>query len=329
MLIALAAVVAGLVILVWSADKFVDGAAATAKHLGMSSLLIGMVIVGFGTSAPEIVVSVLASMQGNPGLALGNALGSNITNIALILGVTAVLSPIIVQSNIIRKEFPLLIAISALAVVLLIDGEISRYDGMILLIAFVAVMGWSIYTGMKGGDDILVGEFEQELSEEQMSLKMSIFWLVIGLLLLVGSSRLLVWGAVDIATSLGVSDLIIGLTIVAIGTSLPELASSIAATRKGEHDLAIGNVIGSNMFNTLTVIGIAGVISPLGVDSEVIYRDLPVMCVLTLLLLAFSHGFGKQGKITRMEGSALLLAYAGYTAWLVQSGLQQALHHTV
>ncbi|OZG75328.1 calcium/sodium antiporter [Hahella sp. CCB-MM4] len=329
MLIAIAAVVVGLVILVWSADRFVDGAAATAKHLGMSSLLIGMVIVGFGTSAPEIVVSVLASSQGNPGLALGNALGSNITNIALILGVTAVISPIVVQSNIIRKELPLLIAISALTVLLLVDGEITRNDGIVLLVVFLAVMGWSIYTGMKGGDDILAGEMEQELSQEHMSLKLALFWLIFGLLLLVASSRLLVWGAVDIATSLGISDLIIGLTIVAIGTSLPELASSIAATRKGEHDLAIGNVIGSNMFNTLTVIGIAGVIHPLGVDTDVLYRDLPVMGVLTLLLLVFSHGFGKQGRISRKEGVALLLAYSGYTLWLVQSAMQQAIHHTV
>ena len=329
MLVALAAIVAGLIVLVWSADRFVDGAVATARHLGMSSLLIGMIIVGFGTSAPEIVVSVLASSQGNPGLALGNAIGSNITNIALILGITALISPIAVESNIVKKELPVLIGITLLAILLIIDGEITLTDGGILLGAFAIVMGWSIYTGMHDKQDALANEHEQELSGELMSLKLGLFWLGLGLILLVASSRLLVWGAVDIATSLGISDLIIGLTIVAIGTSLPELASSIAATRKGEHDLAIGNVIGSNLFNTLTVIGIAAVIHPLSVDSDVIYRDLPVWGGLTITLILFSYGFSKRGRISRLEGGVLMAAYIGYTIWLANSAVQQAMHHGV
>ncbi len=323
MLLSFAAVVIGLIVLVWSADRFVDGASATAKHLGMPTLLIGMLIVGFGTSAPEIVVSALASSQGNPGLALGNAIGSNIANIALILGLTALITPIAVKSNIIRRELPILIGITIFATLLLIDGDLSRVDGLMLLACFTLVMGWSIYTGLRKDPDVLAGEFDQELSVAKMSLKMALMWLVVGLLLLVASSRLLVWGAVDIAIELGVSDLIIGLTIVAIGTSLPELASSIAATRKNEHDIALGNVIGSNLFNTLMVIGIAGVISPLEVSSDVIYRDLPVMGFLTLLLFVFSYGFRSHGRINRTEGVILTFLWLGYTGWLLVAAMQQ------
>jgi len=323
MLIDIAAVIVGLCILVWSADRFVDGASATAKHLGMPALLIGMVIVGFGTSAPEIVVSTIASSQGNPGLALGNAIGSNIANIALILGTTAIIIPITVRSVIIKRELPLLMMVTIFAVILLIDGDLSRLDGVLMLACFLLVMGWSIYIGSRKNEDALAGEFDQQLDVAKMTLRQAIFWLIIGLLLLVASSRLLVWGSVNIATTLGVSDLIIGLTIVAIGTSLPELASSIAATRKNEHDIALGNVIGSNMFNTLMVIGLAGVIHPLPVENAVIYRDLPVMSLLTVMLIIFSYGFRKSGKISRAEGFVFLLCWLGYTLWLVLSALGQ------
>jgi len=323
MLLNTAAVIAGLVVLVWSADRFVDGASATAKHLGMPTLLIGMLIVGFGTSAPEIVVSTIASSQGNPGLALGNAIGSNIANIALILGITALIIPITVHSSIIKRELPLLIAISAFAILLLLDGNLSRLDGILMLVCFVIVMGWSIYIAMRKSPDALANEFDQELSVPSMPLKLAIFWLLFGLVLLVASSRLLVWGSVNIAVALGVSDLVIGLTVVAIGTSLPELASSIAATRKNEHDIALGNVIGSNMFNTLMVIGLAGVIHPLPVEHAVIYRDLPVMGLLTLTLFVFAFGFRREGRINRVEGGFLLLSWISYTAWLVLSALKQ------
>ncbi|MDG9666798.1 calcium/sodium antiporter [Hahella sp. CR1] len=324
MLIAAAAIFVGLIVLLWSADRFVDGAAATAKHAGMPALLIGMVVVGFGTSAPEMVVSALAALEGSPGLALGNAVGSNITNIALILGVTALLSPIAVKSGIVRRELPILIGVSAVAILLLLDKHLSRTDAFILLGIFVVVMGWSIMTGLKGDGDALVGELESEYEQDHMSLKMALFWLVIGLLLLTASSRLLVWGAVETASFFGVSDLIIGLTIVAIGTSLPELASAIAATRKGEHDIALGNVIGSNLFNTLTVIGIAGAIHPLTTESDILYRDFPVMGFLTITLFAFCYSRANQGLINRTKGGLLIACYAAYTIWLVQSALSQA-----
>lgn len=309
MLVAILAVISGLALLVWSADKFVDGAASTARYFGMPSLLIGMVIVGFGTSAPEMVVSALAATQGNPGIALGNALGSNITNIALILGLTAVISPIAVQSKILRKELPLLMGVTLLAIGLLWNLDISKWDAIILLAGFAAFMGWSIWQGMQKKPDSLATEVEQEVSQHTMPLKTAILWLVLGLILLVASSRLLVWGAVEIAQAFGVSDIIIGLTIIAVGTSLPELASSIIAIRKNEHDLALGNVIGSNLFNTLAVIGIAGAIHPLTIESEVLWRDAMFMGVLTLSLFIVSYGFKGQGRINRVEGSILLLSY--------------------
>ncbi|ART79776.1 calcium/sodium antiporter [Oceanisphaera avium] len=322
MLISLAAIVVGLIILVWSADRFVDGASATASYAGMPPLLIGMIVVGFGTSAPEIVVSVISSLEGNPGLALGNAYGSNIANIGVILGITALISPIKVHSQVLRKELPVLLVISLLSLALVWNGMLSRVDAIILLAVFALLMAWSIRQAMAQPQDKLAAEEEQVIDEQAMTAKAAIIWLVLGLVLLVASSRLLVWGAVNIAQAFGVSDLIIGLTIVAIGTSLPELASSIVAIRKNQHDLAIGNVIGSNLFNTLVVVGLAGVISPLPVASEVISRDFLVMIGLTVSLFVLGYGFKKrQGRINRIEGALLLLVYISYSGWLAQEVL--------
>ena len=319
MMFAAAAILVGLIVLVWSADRFVDGAAATANYLGMSPLLIGMVIVGFGTSAPEMVVSAIAASQGNPGLALGNAYGSNIANIALILGLVAVIKPIAVASGVLRKELPMLALVTLLAGWQLYDGYLSRLDALVLGVVFVAVMGWSIRQGVTGKGDPLGAEISRELASHPMPLKTAVMWLVIGLALLIGSSRLLVWGSVEVAHFFGISDLIIGLTIVAIGTSLPELASSLIAIRKGEHDIALGNVIGSNLFNTLAVVGIAAGIHPLAVDPIVLYRDWMVMAGLTLALFVFGYGVWARGRINRVEGALLLLAFGVYTLVLIQS----------
>ncbi|KKN52978.1 hypothetical protein LCGC14_0607000 [marine sediment metagenome] len=314
---AIGAIIAGLVLLVWSADKFVEGAAATAKHLGMPSLLIGMVIIGFGTSAPELAVSVMAAADGNPGLALGNGYGSNITNIALIVGLTAVIAPIAVHSQVLRKELPLLIVLTLIAGAQLLDGEISRLDGWVLLAVFAVVMGWSIFQGMRGKPDASAGEIDAQMDSELMAMKTAILWLIIGLILLIVSSRLLVWGAVTIAQSLGVSDLVIGLTIVAIGTSLPELASALAAVRKNEHDLILGNILGSGIFNTLAVVGLAAVIKPMAVAPEVLYRDWALMLALTIGLLIMGLGITRGRKvISRFDGSVLLLVYVAYTGYL-------------
>jgi cation:H+ antiporter len=319
MTLAILAVGFGLALLVWSADRFVEGSAATARHFGMPPLLIGMVIVGFGTSAPEMVVSAISASQGNPGIALGNAYGSNISNIALILGLTALISPIAVHSQVLRKELPILTAITALAAFQLWDGDITRVDAFVLLGVFAGLMVWTIWQGLQKKADALGSEMEQELQVHAMPLRRAMNWLVVGLVLLIISSRLLVWGAVEIAHAFGVSDLIIGLTIVAVGTSLPELASSIIATRKGEHDIALGNVLGSNLFNTLAVVGIAGTIHPMTVGPEVFSRDILVMAALTVSLFIIGYGFRGPGRINRLEGGALLACYVGYTAYLVST----------
>ncbi|WP_328188000.1 calcium/sodium antiporter [Marinobacter sp. OP 3.4] len=325
MLLALLAIVAGLVLLVWSADRFVDGAAATAAHLGMSPLLIGMVVIGFGTSAPELAVSAIAATDGNPGLALGNAYGSNITNIALIVGLVALVSPIEVHSQILRKELPILIGITLLAGWQLLDGQLTRLDGWVLLAVFAVIMGWSIIQGIKGKGDPLGGEAETELAAHPMPLPRALMWLVIGLVLLLVSSRMLVWGAVYVAQSLGVSDLIIGLTIVAIGTSLPELAAGIASVRKKEHDLILGNILGSGIFNTLAVVGIAAAIEPMAAESVVLYRDWSVMMAVTVALFLMGYGaLGSRRIILRWEGAVLMAAYIGYTGYLASTVVSAA-----
>jgi len=325
MALSIVAVIVGLAVLVWSADRFVDGSAAVARHLGMPPLIIGMVIIGFGTSAPEMVVSALASLDGSPALALGNAYGSNITNIALVLGLTAVLAPITVQSGVIKREMPVLILITLFSAVLLWDFNITELEAWLLLAIFAVYMGWSVYLGAKGKQDTLAADFTQEIDSHPMAMKPAIIWLIIGLILLVLSSRALVWGAVNISQALGVSDLVIGLTVVAIGTSLPELASAIAAVRKNEHDLALGNVIGSNMFNTLAVVGIAGAIHPVSLEPLVLYRDWVAMAALTLLLLLFSLRINRIGRINRIHGISFLAMYVAYCIYLVSTGFAPAL----
>lgn len=320
MIVAFAAIGVGLALLVWSADRFVEGSASAARHFGMPPLLIGMVIVGFGTSAPEMVVSALAAARGNPGIALGNAYGSNITNIALILGITALISPIAVHSQVLRKELPLLTCVTGLAAWQIWDGGISRLDAIVLLVVFAGLMAWSIWQGMRKTTDALGLQMEQG-QPAPMPIRRAVLWLVVGLILLIASSRILVWGAVEIARRLGVSDLIIGLTVVAVGTSLPELASSLLAARKGEHDLALGNILGSNLFNTLAVVGIAGAIHPLAVGPEVFSRDVMVMSVLTVSLFVIGFGFRGPGRINRVEGAVLVVCYLGYNAALVRAVL--------
>ena len=316
MLMASLAIIFGLILLVWSADRFVEGSAATARYFGMPPLLIGMVVVGFGTSAPELTVSVLAALQGNAGIALGNAYGSNITNIALILGISALINPLVVHSQVLRKELPILLGVTALAAFQLWNGYLSRWDAWVLLFVFAIYLFWSVREALRHRSDTLAQEVEVELKSHPLSLRAALLWVGVGLVLLIISSRILVWGAVSIAHALGVSDLIIGLTIVAVGTSLPELASSVMAARKGEHDIAVGNIIGSNLFNTLMVVGLAGVLRPLEVPHEVFSRDIMVMALVTLALFAMGYDKQGEGKITRLKGGLLVLVYLGYTAFL-------------
>jgi len=310
-LIALGALVVGLIVLTWSADKFIDGAAAVAQQFGMSPLLVGILIIGFGTSAPEMLVSTMAALDGEPDLALGNAIGSNIANIGLILGITALLAPIAVHSKVVYQEVPLMLAATGLGVVVLLNGFLGQGDGVLLLAALAAYIGFGVWQSVRSPDDAFGAEVDEAVSHEQ-SLGKALFTLILGLLLLLASSRLLVWSATEIALALGISELIIGLTIVALGTSLPELAASIASVRKNQHEMAVGNVIGSNVFNILGVVGIAGLIHPDVVASVVLSRDSVVMVLLSVALAVLCFRAMKGGAISRWQGGLLVAAYVGY-----------------
>ncbi len=312
MLYPILALISGLILLVWSADKFVLGAAATAKNFGMSPMLIGLTIVSFGTSAPEILVSFMASTSGAGDLAIGNALGSNIANIALVLGITALIAPLPVKSGVLKKELPLLLGVTILAGVLIFDLHLGQLDGIILLIT-LGVCLYLFSRFQKNAPQDALADDEEELPS--LENRTAIFWLIIGLVILACSSKLLVWGASEIAYSLGVSKLVVGLTIVAIGTSLPELAASVASALKNHHDIAIGNVVGSNIFNLVAVMAIPGLIAPIGMDEIVFQRDYVVMLGLTFLLLAFAL-WQKPPSISRFEGGILASAYAGYLVLL-------------
>jgi len=318
---AIVATVSGLAILAWSADKFILGAAAVARFLGMAPLLIGMLVIGFGTSAPEMVVSTFAALDGNPDLALGNAFGSNIANIGLVLGVTAVLLPVAVHKGVVRTELPALLLVTGLAWVLLMDGDLSMADAVIMLVALAGLMVAAIINGKRHADDQWGREVEAEAATQGLSKRAAWLWLVVGLVVLVLSSRLLVWGAVGIAERLGWPELVIGLTVVAIGTSAPELAAAVAAARKGENDLVVGNVIGSNIFNTLGVVGIAGVIAPTQVSNDLITRDLGAVAVMTVLMVLFAWGRLGRGRINRLEGVVLVTIFVAYTAFLLLAGV--------
>jgi cation:H+ antiporter len=311
------AVIVGFVFLVWGADRFVHGAAATARNLGISPMIIGLTIVGIGTSAPEILVSAIAAWQGNPALGVGNALGSNITNIALVLGTTALITPLMVKSETLRREYPVMFSIMLLALMLLIDGEMSRLDGLILMVGLGLMILWMVRLGLRRDHDPMEDEYEREIP--RVSTPKALLWLAFGLVLLLASSRALVWGAVNIAHAMGISDLIIGLTVVAVGTSLPELAASVISALRKEPDIAIGNVIGSNMFNLLAVLGLPGVIMPHVLEPEVLSRDFPYMIGLSIALFAMAYGFKGDGRLNRWEGLLLLLAYFAYLGWLYYS----------
>lgn len=318
MLLPILSVVGGLILLIWSAERFIESAAATSRWLGLSPLLIGMLVIGFGTSAPEMTVSVLAAWQGSPGLAVGNAYGSNIANIGLVLGFVALLAPLAVHSSVIRKQMPVLLVITLLTGLVLWDGFVARWEAVILLLVLLIFITISIVKSRGVQNDALAGEVAVTLEQHPMSRGKAVVWTFMGLVLLVASSRLLVWGAVEIAMAFGVSELIIGLTVVAIGTSLPELASSISALRRNEHDMVLGNVVGSNLFNTLGVVGLAGVITPIETGSEVLSRDWIVMLVMTMLMVVFAFSWrGRPRRINRVEGSVLLLLFIAYTTYMV------------
>jgi len=310
-----------LVALVWSADKFVFGASSLARNLGVSPMIIGLTIVAMGSSAPEMMTAATASLQGTPNLAIGNAIGSNITNIALVLGITALMQPLTVSSQTVKREIPLILIISAIAYLILFDQYFSFSEGIQLFIGFFIYIAALLIitlrrTKGKKSDDPLIIEAEQDVAEP-VELKFSIMWVIVGLIILPTSASFLVDSSVYIAKAFGISDLVIGLTIVAIGTSLPELAASIMSIIKKEDDLALGNIIGSNIFNILAVLSLAGIIAPGNIDALAATRDAPYMLGVTLLLfvLCFSRKFG-YFRITRAKGALLLLTFVAYQVLL-------------
>ena len=312
MLIPIAQIIGGFILLVWGADRLVAGASATARNLGVSPLVIGLTIVAFGTSAPELVVSAMAAFQGNAGLAVGNAIGSNIANIGLILGITALIYPLRVESEILKREYPLLMLIMVGSFIMAADLVYDRTEGWLMLSGLAALIIWMVRFGLRRGpQDPLAEEFAAEIPSD-MPMRVAVMWLLIGLVILPLSSHFLVQGAVSIAQSLAVSDAVIGLTIVAFGTSLPELAAALTSALRKEDDLAIGTVIGSNMFNILGVLGIAATISPVHVDELMLKQDFPVMFLLTVLLFFMAYGISGPGKISRNSGGLLLAIYCCY-----------------
>lgn len=311
----------GFVLLVFSSDKFVEGAAALANNLGVSHAIIGITIVGFATSSPEILISIFAALDGNGGIAVGNVIGSNIANTALILGTGAALYAIVIKRSLLLKETPILFVIMGVVLYMMLDRNISQIEGLILIIALIALMVWLTYSELKKPS---INDEDDDIPDDIPN-KTAILWLIFGLLMMIGSSKLLIWGAVNIAQFMGISDLVIGLTIIALGTSLPELAATISSVKKGQHDLAVGNVIGSNLFNLLAVLGIAAVITPIPIEHDALYRDMPVLFAsmgLFLLLCWLKPNTTPNGyTITQWGGRVLVLFYLVYQSYIIYSAL--------
>lgn len=315
MLIASIILLLSFAVLVWGADKFVYGASGLAKNLGISPLIIGLTIVAMGSSAPEIMVSANAALKGATDTSVGNALGSNITNILLVLGVTTLVRPLLVSSSTLYREMPILLGFTLLAWWILADSYLSLFEGFVLLALFFGFIGYLIYLSRskkEGEPDLLLADAESEIPDN-LPTSHALFWVVAGLIMLPLSSHFLVDSAVVIAQYFGISELVIGLTIIAIGTSLPELAASVASVLKGEDDMAIGNIIGSNIFNILAVLGIGAVINPSVIDPSAASRDIFVMIGATLLLLIMAMSFAQRKRqINRVDGAILLSAFIGY-----------------
>lgn len=299
--------------LVWSADKFVYGASGFAKNLGISPMIIGLTIVAMGSSAPEIMVSANAALAGATDTSVGNAIGSNITNILLVLGITTLVRPLIVSSSTLYREMPILLGFTFLAWWILHDDYLSFNEGIFLTVSFFAFIGFLIYLAKSsnGEPDALLAESQEEIPSD-LPTPVALGWVIFGLILLPLSSHFLVESAVTIATYFGISELVIGLTIIALGTSLPELAASVSGVLKGEDDLAIGNVIGSNIFNILAVLGVGALINPSAIDPQAATRDTMVMIGATLALLFMAMSFTKTRRINRFEGGLLVAGFVAY-----------------
>jgi len=308
----------GFIALVWSADRFLSGAAAFATNLGVSKMLIGLTVVSVGTSAPEILVAIFAALDGKPLLAIGNAIGSNIANIGLVLGMAAIVAPLPFSAQVRKAELPWLLLATFLAISLLFDRHLSVMNGLVLLLG-LAVILYRLVKNQNKSEEHLDPSIQEELHQlPDMTTIHAVTRLITGLVVLLASAQLLVYAATTIATSLGVSEMIIGLTIVAIGTSLPELAATIGAAVKGHPDIAIGNVVGSNILNSLAVLAVPGIIAPTDIDFAALWRDCGMMLALTLMLALFAYGINSRAVITRFEGAVMLFAWIGYNTLLIQ-----------
>ncbi|BCE03475.1 cation:H+ antiporter [Marinicellulosiphila megalodicopiae] len=312
-------IIASLAVLVWSADRFVFGASGLARNLGISPLIIGLTIVAMGSSAPEMMAAAQASLNdGTPDLGVGNAIGSNITNILMVLGITALIKPMLVGSSTMKQEIPMVLIASIIGAYFLFNGEITKIEGYILLFAFFATISFLTFNALRhqrlGDDPDMLKDIESEVPDK-MPLYLALIWLTVGIVLLIVSADYLVNSAKEVAIHFGVSQLVIGLTIVAIGTSLPELAASVAGVLKGENDLAIGNIIGSNIFNIFAVMSLPGILAPGVIDAN---RDTLVMIAATLLLWVLA-GIGKTRSISRIEGGLLFAGFIAYQVFLFVS----------
>lgn len=321
MLASILQVIGGLVLLIWGADRFVHGAASTARNLGIRPLLIGMTIVALATSAPEILISAVASFRGQPDLAIGNAIGSNIVNIGLVLGSVALFRPIQLTSATLRSEMPALLAVTLMTVTLFLDGYLSRVDGLVLLIGLVIVLVWLTRLGMNSAEqDPIQAEYDAEIPRD-ISMIAAVTWFVVGLVILLVGAELMVNGATDIARTLGVTEIVIGIVLVAFATSLPELAVSLVSAIKGEYGLALGNIVGSNIFNMLAVVGVAATVEPSALAPSVLSLHVFVMSAFTLVMFAMTYEYGRAGRLGRLEGAALLIAFIAYDVYVVMQNV--------
>ena len=318
----IAEVIIGLVLLIWGADRFVHGSSALARNLGVAPLMIGLTIVAFATSAPEILVSGVAALRGEPDLAIGNAIGSNIANIGLVLGTVALFRPIELKSATLRREMPALLAVSLLTVALFLDSTLNRIDGFVLLTGLIIVIIWLVRLGLRSSaSDPLQADYDAEIPKD-MKTWVAGFWLLVGIGTLLFGAELLVDGAIEIARAIGVSEVVIGITLVALATSLPELAVSLVSAIRGEYGLAIGNIVGSNIFNLLAVIGVAAAIQPAVLPPTVLSLHIFVMVAFTLVLFAMTYEYDGRGAISRFEGFMLVTAYLAFTAYVVAQNVR-------
>jgi cation:H+ antiporter len=309
------AIVGGVFALALGAERFVNGAAALARRLGISSLIVGLTIVSLGTSFPELLVTVTASLMGHPHVAVGNVLGSNICNIGLILGVSSLVHPLPVSSQLLRREYPLLPVITVLLWLLALNGQIGRLEGIFLTAGLSLFLVWMARKAREESNNSLSANMSEPLDTARLPLRVIFVNLGAGLILLLVGSRALVWGGVAAAHAFGISEIVIGLTLVALGTSLPELAITLAGTIKKEYDIAVGNVVGSNVFNSLGILGIPAMIRPLPIPREALVRDFPALLLISLMLWPICRSWqGRPGRVNRLEGGALL---GGYCLYLV------------